>query len=415
MSLPENIRTSKANLWIENWFRLINADYCKQGLKHYMKTAIKLLNISLIFLWLPSANLFSQVTPEDYQRADSIIKLNDLVFHGFMTPSWIDSSHWFWYKVKTRKGQEYFLVDAGKQKKMNAFDQERLCSRLNDLSGRKYNPDSLPLSNITFINKLKEMKFEVDSIIWKCNLDNYKLELLGKVEKREKERYWGESIDELGNSPVASPDSQWLAYIKNFNVHIRDRKTNNEFQLSYDGSEGEFYSSYFEWSPDSRYIAVNKIRDHLRRFVYFVESSPKDQLQPELHKIEYLKPGDALLIKQPSLFSVEDKKQIPVNTGEFNYQYDISMIKWWKDNRGFTFEFNQRGHQAYQVIETDALTGAVRIVIDERSKTFIDYSSKRYRFDVNDGQEIIWASERAGWNHLYLFDGKTGSIKNKIT
>ncbi|HJX71933.1 MAG TPA: prolyl oligopeptidase family serine peptidase, partial [Bacteroidales bacterium] len=118
---------------------------------------------------------------------------------------------------------------------------------------------------------------------------------------------------------------------------------------------------------------------------------------------------------QPSLFSVEEKRQIPVNTGEFEYQYDISMIKWWKDSRGFTFEFNQRGHQAYQVVEIDALTGGVRIIIDERSKTFIDYSSKRYRLDVNDGQEIIWASERDGWNHLYLFDGKTGSIKNQIT
>jgi dipeptidyl aminopeptidase/acylaminoacyl peptidase len=146
-----------------------------------------------------------------------------------------------------------------------------------------------------------------------------------------------------------------------------------------------------------------------------VESSPESQLQPLLHKIEYLKPGDALPVKKPSLFNIAEKKQIPFSTADFEYQYDVSDIRWWKDSRGFTFEFNQRGHQLYQVVEIDATTGEVRIVIDERSGTFIDYSSKHFRYDVNDGKEIIWASERDGWNHLYLFDGKAGIIRNQIT
>jgi len=34
---------------------------------------------------------------------------------------------------------------------------------------------------------------------------------------------------------------------------------------------------------------------------------------------------------------------------------------------------------------------------------------------VGDGEEIIWMSERDGWNHLYLYDGKTGAVKNQIT
>jgi dipeptidyl aminopeptidase/acylaminoacyl peptidase len=38
-----------------------------------------------------------------------------------------------------------------------------------------------------------------------------------------------------------------------------------------------------------------------------------------------------------------------------------------------------------------------------------------YRYDVNDGNEIIWASERDGWEHLYVYDGVTGRVKNQIT
>jgi dipeptidyl aminopeptidase/acylaminoacyl peptidase len=380
----------------------------------YMNASPKLLNFLIFFCFL-SAKLFSQVTPEDYRRADSIRKLNDLVYHGFIRPQWIDSSHWFWYKVKTRRGQEYFLVDAAKQKKTEAFNQEKLCSRINDQTSKSHKPYSLPISRISFKNNLRELNFELDSFTWKCNLSNYKLKRCSKVEKEKPRRYWGESIDELGNPPVVSPDSQWVACIRNFNVYIKDRKTKAEYQLSYDGAEGEFYSSFLEWSPDSKLIAVNKIRDNKKHYVHFIESSPKEQLQPKLHKIEYLKPGDALPIRHPSLFSVDEKKQIPFSTSEFEHQYYISDITWWKDSRGFTFEFNQRGHQVYQVVEVDAATGAVRIIIDEKSKTFIDYSSKRYRFDVNNGEEIIWASERDGWNHIYLYDGKTGTIRNQIT
>ena len=80
-----------------------------------------------------------------------------------------------------------------------------------------------------------------------------------------------------------------------------------------------------------------------------------------------------------------------------------------------TFEYNQRGHQLYRVIEIDATTGRTRRVIEETQKTFVEYSGKRYRQDVADGKEIIWASERDGWNHLYLYDGVTGRVKNQIT
>ena len=34
---------------------------------------------------------------------------------------------------------------------------------------------------------------------------------------------------------------------------------------------------------------------------------------------------------------------------------------------------------------------------------------------MDDGKEIIWASERDGWEHLYLYDGVTGKVKNQIT
>jgi dipeptidyl aminopeptidase/acylaminoacyl peptidase len=59
--------------------------------------------------------------------------------------------------------------------------------------------------------------------------------------------------------------------------------------------------------------------------------------------------------------------------------------------------------------------GNARALIDERSPTFFSYSGKMFRHDVADGKEIVWMSERDGWNHLYLFDGSNGRVKNQIT
>ena len=78
----------------------------------------------------------------------------------------------------------------------------------------------------------------------------------------------------------------------------------------------------------------------------------------------------------------------------------------------------------YRVIEVDrALPAQPRALIDERARPFsttardagLTGSGKRYRYDVADGKEIIWMSERDGWNHLYLYDGATGRVKNQIT
>jgi dipeptidyl aminopeptidase/acylaminoacyl peptidase len=80
-----------------------------------------------------------------------------------------------------------------------------------------------------------------------------------------------------------------------------------------------------------------------------------------------------------------------------------------------TFEYNQRGHQVYRVISIDAATAVPRLLITEDPKTFFCYSGKKFRQDLGDGAEIVWMSERDGWNHLYLYDGRTGALKNQIT
>jgi len=372
---------------------------------------------SILLVLFISWNLSAQITAKDYERADSTANFTNLVYNGSIAVNWQDSTHVFWYSVRTRKGTEYKLVDAEKDSLAPAFDPEKLCAGLNKAANETKKPYSQELRRLKFSKEGKELSFEYGGASYKCDLTTYKvdkLEGLGNG-RRDPERYWNESDDETGGRPVDSPDKKWTAYIQESNVFIKDNKTKTATQLSFDGSPGEYYSSRIYWAPDSKNLVVNKIRKNEKRTLYLVESSPKTQLQPILQKRDYLKPGDALPIKHPCLFNVDKASQINVDTKAFENQFDLSDADWASDSKSFTFEFNQRGHQLYQVVEVDATTGAVRVLIEEKSKTFVEYSGKHYRNDLKDTKEIIWMSERDGWNHLYLIDAKKGVVKNQIT
>ena len=60
-------------------------------------------------------------------------------------------------------------------------------------------------------------------------------------------------------------------------------------------------------------LVALKTRAGDRHDVHFVESSPRDQLQPKLHVHDYLKPGDEIPQPIPHLFNVEKGIEIPVS------------------------------------------------------------------------------------------------------
>lgn len=212
-----------------------------------------------------------------------------------------------------------------------------------------------------------------------------------------------------------SPNGEWRALVRDHNVVLVNVDSQAEFQLTEDGSEDDAYQGRMQWSPDSQKLVVMQRTAGEKRTVYMVESSPKDQLQPKLHSMDYAKPGDELPQSRPRLFDVRTKKQIPVSDELFPNPWSINHLRWQPDSRRFTFLYNQRGHQVLRIVVVDAETGEAAALVDEVSTTFIDYAYKRYDEYLDDSNEIIWMSERDGWNHLYLYDSRTGDVKNQIT
>jgi dipeptidyl aminopeptidase/acylaminoacyl peptidase len=212
-----------------------------------------------------------------------------------------------------------------------------------------------------------------------------------------------------------SPDGKWLAFIKEYNLYVRNLENDEEITLSSDGTEEDAYSERFYWSPDSEKVVALRIRKGDDRKIYLIESSPKDQLQPKLHTLSYTKPGDRIAISKPKLFNIVRECQIPIADQLFSTPWRISRIRWAPDSSRFTFLYNQRGHQMLRIISVDVNTGKTRAIVDEQSRTFIDYAYKQFSHYIYATKEIVWMSERDGWNHLYLYDAETGCVKNQIT
>lgn len=375
------------------------------------------------------------VTAADYERARGLsARYRALVVDAMETPTWVGNTR-LWYRKSVTGGNTFVMVDATSPEapvRAPAFDHARLAAALGAASGVSYTGVTLPFASFSYVNGMQSISFTVDGVAWTCTLTDYGCSRGGGQGSGRGGAGGGRGAgagrgNAVAEDGVPSPDGRRVAWIANHNVWVRDAGTppSAGVALSRDGSEGNpFTGQSIRWSPDSRRLAAYRVRPGFQRMVRYVISSPPDQVQPKYMERFYAKPGDVLDLQQPVLFDVEARRQVNVDDALFPNPYALSGIQWRRDSRAFTFEYNERGHQRYRVIEVNGATGAARALVDESSATFIDYrraagtltgGGRTFRFDVDDGREIIWLSERDGWAHLYLYDGATGAVRNQVT
>lgn len=374
------------------------------------------LRIALPLMLLSSGPAFAQGTLEDYNRAYSLRQKFSgyQVYHSDVNPHWVTGTSSFWYLQRTPQGNEYLLVDADRQTRRPLFVRDSLAMQLQRSLGCNVDARNLPLDKGNLEASLDVFRFVCDGYNWRYEIAANRLTREGKVPPRGKGRHWMETDDEKGWGPVTSPDGKYEAYIKNDNIFVRDKANGRERQLSQDGTLSNYYSSYIQWSPDSRKVLSCRIRPVQKRYVYYVESSPRDQLQPKLHQQEYAKPGDELPFKVPCIFHVETGQRCIPETSLFAHQYSLSYLRWDADSKSVTFEYNERGHKTYRVLELSAEDGKVRTLIEEKEEKYVNYPLI-YRNYLQDGKHILWTSERDNYNHLYLYDRTTGRPVRQIT
>lgn len=368
----------------------------------------------LIFTLLISSFAYGQTIDSLYKQADRFRdKYTDKYYYGLSDIKPVNESHSFWYLTRTPKGSEFFLINADKKEVSPAFDQQKLAASLAKVIDKEADPYKLPFRALQYSKNMDSIYFSVDGTRYICLLTDYTL-IKDKEQTPRNDYYWGGIFKEDRKDKVKSPDGKKEAYISEGNLWVTDLATKENKKISIDGSVSEYYSSNIYWSPDSKKIACCKYRPAETRKLLLISSSPKDQLQPKTEEYDYPKPGDALPIRRPVAFLIDEGKAIEYKVPDVEAQFSLDNIKWDKESRYFTFNFNKRGHQQYVIYAGDISTGKVRPVVDEKSKTFVYYNAL-YQHWFENGKELLWISERDGWRHIYLYDVFTGMVKKQLT
>lgn len=359
------------------------------------------------------------------------------VYRDKVEPHWFGDNTKFWYRVDlAEKKKEFILVDADKGTRERAFDHERVAKALTEKWAKEVDPERLPFDRIEFSEDGKRLSLVGESS-WRFDLNDYipEEDKTERPERTETPREDRRQRRSRNRSETKSPDEKYEVVLRGHNLFLREGT--NEVALTYDGNPGSSYARNAQrarqvemrfdehdeetpapeiyWSPDSSRFVAMRTRPGTERTVYMVESSPRDQLQPKLQSYPYSKPGDEIAIRKPHLFDVGKKQEIELDDKLFANPWSISDLRWNTNSSEFYFLYNQRGHQVLRIVGVDSKTGKARAVIDETSDTFVNYSGKFYCDYVKDGSEIIWMSERDGWNHLYLYDVREGKVKKQIT
>jgi dipeptidyl aminopeptidase/acylaminoacyl peptidase len=324
------------------------------------------------------------LTAADYARAERFMTYNTtpLVLHSAGRATWVADSgaERFWYRTTTEKGAEAFIVDP--------------------TDGAKHSCD-LPACRAAVA-----------------------------------EPAGGGGRGGATRLDVRSPDGKRTAFIRDWNLWVRDVATRKETQLTKDGVQDFGYATdnagwtrserpILVWSPDSKKIATFQQDQRRVGEMYLVDTTAG---HPNLQAWKYPLPGDDTVTMIQRVVIEADtgrivRFQMPPDQHRSTLCDDLSCrggewgdVQWSADGSTVAFVSTARDHRREQLRVADASTGAIRDVLEEKAETFFESGNGAINWRYLPGSsEVIWFSERDNWGHLYLYDLKTGREKRPIT
>jgi len=234
---------------------------------------------------------------------------------------------------------------------------------------------------------------------------------------------------------VPSPDGKRAAFVRDFNLWVRDVATNQETQLTTDGIQDFAYATnnagwtksetpILVWSPDSTKIATFRHDGRGVGEMYLVSTTTG---HPQLQAWKYPLPGDdKIFMLERVVVDVAAKKVtkllMPLDPHRSTLCDHIlcggtwSDVMWTPDSKRVAFVSTSRDHKHEALKMAEAASGEVRLVLEESVSTYFESGNGRVNWRVLPAtNEVIWFSERSNWGQLYLYDLNTGKVKNAIT
>src|SRR5215472_2531285 len=384
-----------------------------------------------------TSNSVSKITAADYARAEKFATYNTsrLVF-GTVRPSWLKGDR-FWFRDATSEGSEFVVVDAATGKRSTLFEHSKLAAALSSAANASYQAGHLPFEQVELSPDEQMVEFNLKGRRWKCDVQGSQCAAEGG---REAEGEQPALPPVPGALPlrldVPAPNGKLTAFIRNWNLWVRDLTIGKETQLTTDGLKDFGYATdnagwthsnraILVWSPDSKHIATFQQDQRNVGEMYLVQTKVG---HPVLQTWKYPLPGDDVVTMiQRVIIDVDTPRVVRLQMSPDQHRGSLcdhlvcrggewSDVQWSPDSKHVAFVSTSRDHKQEELRVADADTGAVRDVLQETAPTYYESGAGRvsWRY-LPSSNELIWYSERDNWGHLYLYDLATGMLKNTIT
>ncbi|QMV18696.1 prolyl oligopeptidase family serine peptidase [Granulicella sp. 5B5] len=369
-------------------------------------------------------------TAQDYTRAERWMSynVNGLVHHTISRPQYLSDGRVF-YRDPGADGTAYMIADPAKTTTAPAFDSAKLAAALTAASGRQVEAKRLgvsayyPESNGGFAIIARSGTFHCAAAASKCTEDKAAMQEAPRGRRR------------AGETNL-SPDGKLGAFIRDNNLWVRDIATGKERPLTTDGVKDFGYatdnagwthsdSAVVTWSPDSKKIATFQMDERKTGMMYLV---PVTNRHPHLEAWHYPLVGDKdVTMIQPVILDVDSAKMVRLKIAPLEHRSmecdDVSCngdghwtdVEFSPDGSHLAFVSTSRDHKDEWVKVADTATGDVRDVYHEHVPTYYGWQSKTDWKYLPASDEFLWVSERSNYAQIYLYDLKTGKLKNQIT
>jgi len=391
------------------------------------------------------------VSSAEYARAERFMSYNTtpLVFGTSIRATWLPNDR-FWYRTVTPSGAELIIVDPARGTRARLFDNSRLAGAIATALGVA--PQTLGQATteseldtdgrmVTVTIGGKRVTCDVETTRCGAAVDDRERANAGGRSGRGGRGGGGRGGRGAANGrppETISPDGKLGAFIRDWNLWIRDVATGRETQLTHDGVTDFGYATdnagwtnsdraILVWSPDSKKIATFQQDQRGVGDMYLVSTRVG---HPELRAWKYPLPGDSIVTTiQRVIIDLSGGAPHTIRLQMAADQHrstlcdhvacrggDWADVEWYPDGSHLAFVSTSRDHKHEVLRVADAATGAVRDVLDEDVKTQYESGNGRVNWHVLPASnEVIWFSERDNWGQLYLFDLATGKLKQQIT
>ena len=215
-----------------------------------------------------------------------------------------------------------------------------------------------------------------------------------------------------------SPKGNYISYVRDQNLYVKHIASGKEMAITKDGGGNikfgmaEFVSQEemgrmtgYWWAPDESKIAFTKVDESPVDVITRTEIYANDI---KLIEQRYPKAGTPNVVVELAIQSLETNERTWVDLGEDKNVY-FARGQWMPDSTTFTYQWQTRDQQNLELRAYNTQTKDQRVLVNESSDTWVNLHDDLYF--LKDKGQFVWASERDGFKHLYLFDNNGKMVK----